>query len=64
MFFHCQIQDFISCYQIQKDDLLDFFYCMVSLKMYTRLPNCDLSDKNFFWSLGTAQILNIFSPCT
>lgn len=75
MFFHCQIQDFISCYQIQKDDLLDFFYCMVSLKMYTRLPNCDLSDKNFFlvtrhspnskhlFSLHLMRYFKCWTPC-
>lgn len=64
MFFYCQIQDSISCYQIQKDDLHDFFYCVVSSKMHTWLPNCDPSDKIIFSSLGTAQILDIYSPFT
>lgn len=63
MFFHWQIHKSISCFQIQKDGLLDFFYCMVWSKTYKWLPNCDWSNKIVFWSLGTAQILNVYSPC-
>lgn len=62
MFSRCQIKYFVSCLQIQKDDLLKFFYCMVWSKMHTWLPNCDWSDKIIFWSLGTGQILYMYSP--
>lgn len=57
------LPDSVSCFHLQKDDVLGFFYCMVSSRMYTWLPNHGCSGKIVFWFLSTNRTLNTYSPC-